>query len=105
MIDHLIGRYHLDALALTRGEHGSALYTQTAVHTATPQPIPDLMDTVGAGDGFAAMLAAGMLLEWPMEQSLARASGFASRICGIKGAIPDTADFYAACLRQVQQGD
>jgi fructokinase len=40
------------------------------------------------------MLAAGLLEKWRPEDILARASLFASRICEIKGAIPDTASFY-----------
>jgi len=62
-----------------------------------------MVDTVGAGDGFAAMLAAGMLLGWSLKATLTRATEFASRICGVKGAIPDGADFYTTCRRQVNE--
>ena len=55
------------------------------------QPV---VDTVGAGDGFAAVFLWGTLRRWPTELTLARANAFAAAICGIRGAIPDTQDFY-----------
>jgi fructokinase len=40
------------------------------------------------------MVAAGLLEEWQPQEILDRASMFASRICEIKGAIPDSGQFY-----------
>jgi fructokinase len=40
------------------------------------------------------MLAAGMLKNWSTQKLLERASLFASRICEIKGAIPESSSFY-----------
>jgi fructokinase len=53
-----------------------------------------VVDSVGAGDAYAAMLAAGLLEKWRPEEILERASLFASRVCEIKGAIPDSDSFY-----------
>jgi len=38
--------------------------------------------------------ALGILKNWQPQEILDRASRFASRICEIKGAIPDSASFY-----------
>jgi fructokinase len=54
-----------------------------------------MADSVGAGDAFAAMFSACTLTGQPPEKSLAAASEFASRICEIPGAIPESAAFYA----------
>ena len=53
-----------------------------------------VIDSVGAGDAYAAMLAAGLLKGWQPEEILRKASMFATRVCEIKGAIPDSASFY-----------
>ena len=53
-----------------------------------------MVDTVGAGDGFSAVCMLGRLLGWPVTLTLERANDFAAAICGIRGAIPDHADFY-----------
>jgi len=53
-----------------------------------------LVDTVGAGDGFAAVYVLGILRHWPTDVTLARANAFAAALCGIRGAIPDALDFY-----------
>ncbi len=88
-------RYAIDWVSLTRGEAGSALYTQTAtLETGVPPKRSDQGDTVGAGDAYAAMLAAGYLLGWPSKRILERAAEFAGAICEIQGAIPADMGFY-----------
>jgi len=58
-----------------------------------------VIDTVGAGDAFAAVFIGGMLLGWPTYLTMSRANTFAAAICGIRGAIPDKPDFYDPFLR------
>ena len=53
-----------------------------------------LVDTVGAGDAFAAICILGLLNHWSMEEMLTRAGIFASAACTIRGAAPETSDFY-----------
>lgn len=57
-----------------------------------------VVDTVGAGDGFAAVYLLGILRHWPTDVMLARANAFAAALCGIRGAIPDALDFYQPFL-------
>lgn len=68
------------------------------IEQAGGHPLVDLVDTVGAGDGFAAIFMLGMLRGWPVELQMARADVFARAICGIRGAVPAT-DFYTPFLR------
>lgn len=103
-ISYLRQTHNLGTVALTHGEHGSNLYTNGNRYDSTPQMVASLIDTVGAGDGFAAMLAAGTLLGWPPEQVLFQASKFASRICSIRGAIPDSPAFYDPEHAKMKQG-
>ncbi len=53
-----------------------------------------LVDTVGAGDAFAAVFMLGLLRDWSIPDTLARADRFARAICGVRGAIPENAEFY-----------
>ena len=91
---HLMETHSIDTVSLTKGGSGSELFiNQSCFKSETAEAIT-VIDSVGAGDAYAAMLAAGLLEKWRPEDILARASLFASRICEIKGAIPDTASFY-----------
>jgi fructokinase len=90
----LMERFDLSMVALTRGAQGSELFVGgNRFGTAAPKP-PTVADTVGAGDAYTAMLAAGVLKRWPPERILSAAARFSSRICTIEGAIPGSFDFY-----------
>jgi fructokinase len=93
-IQHLLSAYSLDTVSLTKGEMGSELFTAQGHFSSESVAGVKVVDAVGAGDAYAAMLAAGILRDWPPEEILLRASMFSSGICEIKGAIPDSASFY-----------
>jgi hypothetical protein len=44
-------------------------------------------------------------MKWSPKVTLARATGFASRICTIEGAIPDSAEFYEPIRKQIRDGE
>jgi fructokinase len=102
--DYLIHHYALKAIALTRGASGSELSTGDRRFAAATVKPRKLVDTVGAGDAFAAMLVAGLQHQWSAEIVLQRASLFAARICEIRGAIPDSEAFYEPFQRMLQTG-
>ena len=91
---HLMETRSIRSVSLTKGESGSELFTDHGSFTSKPAEAIKVVDSVGAGDAFAAMLAAGLLKNWRPEEILERASLFASRVCEIKGAIPESATFY-----------
>ena len=92
----LVDHFALAALVVTCGEHGAWLLTgEGSVYRVEGRARVDgLVDTVGAGDGFAAVVVLGTLRGWPPDETLARADEFAREICRIRGAIPPTDDFY-----------
>ena len=95
-IERVMALPRLQHLILTRGAAGADLWTRSGQHH---QVVPAgqaaaIVDTVGAGDGFASICLLGMLKGWDIKQLLARAQVFASAIVGIRGATPDTPDFY-----------
>jgi fructokinase len=93
-IPWLMGKFAISAVALTRGSRGSSFFSRDGQISSSAILEADVIDTVGAGDGFAAILAAGYLRGLAWEDTLARASRFAARICRIPGAIPDDNAFY-----------
>ena len=46
-----------------------------------------------------AVFMLGLLRGWAMPDTLARADRFARALCGIRGAVPEDASFYAPFLR------
>jgi fructokinase len=93
-VQHLMEAHSISTISLTKGELGSELFTNQGCFSSDPAEVIRIVDSVGAGDAYAAILAAGILINWQPEEILERASLFASRICEIKGAIPDSASFY-----------
>jgi fructokinase len=93
-IQYLIKEYALNTVSLTKGELGSELFTEKGSFSSNSMKAIKVVDSVGAGDAYAAMLAAGILKNWQPQDILERASLFSSRICEIKGAIPESPFFY-----------
>ncbi len=93
-VQHLLRDYALKRLVLTKGDRGSEVFTATDQIETPPRKNEKYVDSVGAGDAFAAVFAAGYLQKRDMRQNLAAAADFAGRICGIPGAIPEKDDFY-----------
>ena len=93
-VHHLMETHSINTVSLTNGRQGSELFTNEGWFGTKPTKAIKVVDPVGAGDAYAAILTAGILKEWRPEEILDRASLFASRVCEIKGAIPDSTSFY-----------
>ena len=93
-IKYLKNRFMLEWICVTKGGSGSELHIgETVVKAPTKDP-RNVIDTVGAGDAFSAILTIGYLKSWEPNLILERATEFALAICNIKGAIPDSSSFY-----------
>jgi fructokinase len=94
IITHLMREYQIKTITITHGAEGSEWFS-THLHSQSDSPKVDhMVDTVGAGDAFAAAAATGCLQHWPIDQTLNAASQFAARICGTKGALPSDDQLY-----------
>jgi fructokinase len=95
----LMDKFELSQLYVTCGEHGSWALSKNEEIKVEGRPLgPELVDTVGAGDAFASVCILGILLDWPTEITMLRASEFASALCKIRGAAPESNDFYLPYL-------
>jgi fructokinase len=93
--EYLMATYGLRVLALTRGARGSELYVSGERVRAAENSDIAVVDTVGAGDGYSAMLIAGLRSGWDAERLIRSCAAFARSICAIEGAIPVYDNFYS----------
>lgn len=84
-IKELTGVFELKAVALTRGERGSLLFTEGNYFSHSGFPVK-VCNAVGAGDAFTAALVMGMLQGDAPELINERANRLASRVCQLEGA-------------------
>ncbi len=103
-IAFLMEKYALKTVAITKGDKGSELYTKDGGFYSKTSRVSSITDTVGAGDAYSAMLTVGILKGWESEKMMSMASMFASRICEIRGAIPDSQDFYKPVKEMMGNG-
>lgn len=94
----------LQLLIVTRGEHGAAFVSADQVVSDRPRPVRELVDTVGAGDAFAAVCIYGLIRQWPWADTLRRALDFAARICENRGATVADPDLYQAQKERWRNG-
>lgn len=92
----MLHTFGIRQLLVTEGQNGAWLLQNdgTYHHTGPTEPLVDVVDSVGAGDGFAAVFLLGLTQGWPVEQSLERSHRFAGEVCRLRGAIPGGDDFY-----------
>jgi len=86
--------HDLELIVLTLGSLGSQWITREKSHSCPPFPLKTVVDTVGAGDAYAAVSVAGWLKRLPIDTIMGLASEFAGHICGIKGALPEDEHIY-----------
>lgn len=88
-------QFNLETLVVTRGEKGAVACDNRKRFVASEPParIP-VVDTVGAGDAFAALLLLGWSKKWSLDVTLERAQAFASALVGRRGATVADRMFY-----------
>ena len=94
-MEELLYRYKLKGIIITCGKEGAlAMNNAGEFCSVSPTALVSLIDTVGAGDAFSAILLLGLNLGWTLGQSMERAQLFASAITGQRGATVDDLNFY-----------
>ena len=81
-------QYHCKTVCVTMGERGCAIF-HDRVFTEAPASKIEVLDTVGAGDAFAAALVHGMEQGWTMPRCAAFANAVAALVASRPGAIPE----------------
>lgn len=87
--------YRLQGLLVTLGEQGAiCLLAGGEVYEVAPETGIEVVDCVGAGDAFSAVMLLGLAREWPLPTTMRRAQEFASALVGRRGATVNEAGFY-----------
>jgi len=97
----LMKQFNIELLAVTKGAEGSILIKNENVdhfNIASGEAV----DTLGAGDAFAAILCAGYLENWNLGTINQLANKFAVEICKIKGALPESDSVYDTFKRKIE---
>ncbi|MEX0612561.1 MAG: carbohydrate kinase [Pirellulales bacterium] len=92
LLEKLIDTYSFKLVALTRGADGAVLRSASGQQSDLPgQPVA-VVDTVGAGDAFSAVLAIGTLRGLPLDTINAWGIRVAAFVCSQPGATPHLHD-------------
>jgi fructokinase len=100
VLERVCQRYELAMLIVTLGEKGALLKTPNEPFFKASTPKVSIVDTVGAGDGFSAVIIIGIMRQWPAKIMLERAIAFAALICQIRGATSNDPKLYQTAMAQ-----
>lgn len=90
----LLRKLSLRMVLVTLGARGALCAQNRGVSRALPRRAVRLVDTVGAGDAFAAVALAGLCRGWDTAPLLERAVDFSGHICETRGAVPPDLSAY-----------
>jgi fructokinase len=85
--DAVSERYRIRSVCVTGGASGAAL-SLDGTYLEAHAPTVRVIDTVGAGDAFAAALGVGLVEGWTSSRILDVATGLAGHVVSHEGAIP-----------------
>lgn len=95
----LLDEYNLYLLCITLGSEGAYLYSQSD-SDKTKFKVKNVVDTLGAGDAYSAILCLGYLHGWEIGKINKLATQFAGELCMVEGALPDDDSFYDKYKKQ-----
>ncbi len=94
-----INTNNLTVVIVTLGAKGAIALTDKGDYAEViPSQTLEVVDTVGAGDAFTSVLILGILLQWPLQQTMQRAQDFASLMVTQQGATVFNHKLYRAML-------
>ncbi len=93
-------RHRIGTLVVTMGREGAMALATGGEHWQAAPHLPGVVDPVGAGDAFNAVLALGIHFRWPLDTMLGRAVEFAGELCQVRGATSENPELYTKHLRR-----
>ena len=85
--------FDLELIILTKGSKGSILITKDEI--SRHQGIAtEIVDTIGAGDSFTAVVVTGLLLKKTLDEINEKANRLAAYVCSQLGAMPPVPQHY-----------
>jgi fructokinase len=100
-MEQLKEKYNIDLISVTLGENGALLFDGNELDKYKAEA-KNIVDTVGAGDAFAAILCAGYLKNLNVKEINKLANEFAVQICSVNGAIPAEDSVYSNYIKKLR---
>lgn len=100
-IEQLKKAFNIDLLCVTLGEDGAILYDGNEIDRFKVEN-KNIVDTVGAGDAYAAILCMGYIKNMNLSLINKYANEFASDICMVDGAVPLDDSIYNKYIRKFE---
>ena len=95
LVDELRRAHGVRNVLLTAGHEGALIRGDYGDGECRPAPEPaEMVDAVGAGDSFSAMVLRDIGEGVPADRMIGRAARFAAKVCGLRGATVADAGFY-----------
>lgn len=91
--NEVLEKFNIELLAVTKGDEGTVLFSPSEANKYKIK-ISNIVDTLGAGDAFAAIFCIGYMKKWEISKTNKLANEFAAEICKISGALPKEDDLY-----------
>jgi fructokinase len=85
---HWSSTYDISAICVTLGSRGCAIFEHEMLRTFDGFTV-EAVDTVGAGDAFAAAFLHGLNCGWPIEENATFANALGALVASRPGATPD----------------
>ena len=99
-MESFLEKHNLQMLVVTNGENGATALTHSGEYIHVKPNIQlAVVDTVGAGDAFSAVLLLGLQRGWSLQLTMDRAQSFASALVTQRGAIVQDLNFYLPFIR------
>ncbi len=99
---NLMEKFNIELLAVTKSADGSVMIRNGEVDELKSEP-RKVVDTVGAGDAFAAITCIGYLEKWELKKINRLANEFAAEICMINGALPKDDKIYERYKIEIEE--
>jgi fructokinase len=96
----LCNQHNIRHVYITRGDQGACHVGEADMQMAIAHQAQSFVDSVGAGDAFAAVCLLGQVRQWSVALTLARANLFASMVCEQKGALIEDKSVYENFLQE-----
>jgi fructokinase len=90
-------------VGVTKGENGADLFSSEDFITNKSNR-KKIIDTVGAGDAYSAILALGVLNNLDIERINILATSFAEEVCMQKGALLRNKNIYKIYAEEIKNG-
>lgn len=99
-VELLCDQHNIEHVYITRADKGACHIGSAGIQVALAHQTSDFVDSVGAGDAFAAVCLLGQVKQWPVASILARANTFASMVCEQRGPLIKDKSVYTNLLQE-----